>query len=249
MKRAILSDIHGNLEALTAVLADAEACGATAWICLGDLIGYGPNPLECIDRIQQFDICVLGNHDLGALFDPEGFSSGAERAIFWTRQQLEGGAGDPAAMQRRLDFLAQLPRHHREDGMMFVHGSPRNPINEYIFPEDIYNARKIDKVFGVVDRVCFQGHTHVPGVFTRDKRFLYPSDIQHRFVLGEDKVMVNVGSVGQPRDGDPRACYVLLDENLVQFRRVDYPLEKTVEKIHAIAELDNFLGDRLREGR
>ena len=97
VKRAILSDIHGNLEALTAVLADAESQGVTQWICLGDVVGYGPNPLECIERIMQFDVCVLGNHDLGALFDPEGFSSGAEHAIFWTRTQLEadyGRAGD-----------------------------------------------------------------------------------------------------------------------------------------------------------
>jgi len=249
VKRAILSDIHGNLEALTAVLADAEGCGATQWVCLGDLIGYGPNPLECIDLVMQFDICVLGNHDLGALFDPEGFSSGAERAIFWTRRQLEEGTGDPETVRRRLDFLAELPRHHSEDGLMFVHGSARNPINEYIFPEDVYNSRKIDKIFGVVKRRCFQGHTHVPGVFTRDKRFLCPPDINNQFVLGEDKTMINVGSVGQPRDGDPRSCYVLLDDDVVQFRRVEYPLEKTIEKIYAIPELDNFLGDRLREGR
>jgi len=249
VKRAILSDIHGNLEALTAVLADAEGCGATQWICLGDLIGYGPNPLECIDLVMQFDICVLGNHDLGALFDPEGFSSGAERAIFWTRRQLEEGTGDPETVRRRLDFLAELPRHHSEDGLMFVHGSARNPINEYIFPEDVYNSRKIDKIFGVVQRRCFQRHTHVPGVFTRDKRFLCPPDINNQFVLGEDKAMINVGSVGQPRDGDPRSCYVLLDDDVVQFRRVEYPLEKTIAKIYAIPELDNFLGDRLREGR
>jgi len=249
VKRAILSDIHGNLEALQAVLADAQACGATQMVCLGDVIGYGPNPLECIDLVMQFDICVLGNHDLGALFDPEGFSSGAERAIFWTRQQLEAGGADAAVMQRRLDFLAELPRNHRDDGIMFVHGSPRNPINEYIFPEDVYNSRKIEKIFGVVERRCFQGHTHVPGVFTRDKRFLYPADINNQFVLGEDKTMVNVGSVGQPRDGNPRSCYVLLEDNVVHFRRVDYPYDTTIEKIYAIPELDNFLGDRLREGR
>ena len=117
------------------------------------------------------------------------------------------------------------------------------------FPEDVYNSRKIDKIFGVVERRCFQGHTHVPGVFTRDKRFLCPADINNQFVLGEDKTMVNVGSVGQPRDGNPRSCYVLLDDNVVQFRRVEYPFEKTIEKIYAIPELDNFLGDRLREGR
>ena len=249
MKRAILSDIHGNLEALSAVLDDAREQGATRFICLGDLIGYGPNPRECIDEVMQFDICILGNHDLGALFDPEGFSSGAERAIFWTRQQLEDCTQDAGAMTRRLDFLAELPRNHCENDLMFVHGSARNPLNEYLFPEDIYNTRKLEKVFGVVQRYCFQGHTHVPGVFTQGMRFFCPQEIDYQFVLGDEKVMVNVGSVGQPRDTDNRSCYVLLDDNVVRFRRVEYPLEQTVQKIYAIDELDDFLGDRLRDGR
>ena len=249
MKRAILSDIHGNLEALTAVLADAKEQGANRIICLGDLIGYGPNPRECIDRVMKFDVCILGNHDLGALFDPEGFSSGAERAIFWTRKQLEDNSEDVEAARRRLDFLAELPRHHREDGLMFVHGSARNPLNEYIFPEDVYNARKIEKIFGVVERVCFQGHTHVPGVFTDQMRFLSPSELGGKYVLGDEKCMINVGSVGQPRDGNPLSCYVLLDDHVVNFRRVAYAVNRTVEKIYAIPELDNFLGDRLRDGR
>lgn len=249
MKRAILSDIHGNLEALTAVLANARERGAEQIICLGDLIGYGPNPRECIDLVMQFDVCILGNHDLGALFDPEGFSSGAERAIFWTRKQLEDSPGDAQQATRRLSFLAELPRNHRENGLMFVHGSARNPLNEYIFPEDVYNTRKIEKIFGVVERVCFQGHTHVPGVFTQELRFLSPREIGNQYVLGSEKIMINVGSVGQPRDGDPRSCYVLLDDAVVHFCRVEYPYERTIEKIYAIPELDNFLGDRLREGR
>ncbi len=162
---------------------------------------------------------------------------------------MEDGSSDTEAATRRLGFLAELPRNHCENGLMFVHGSARNPLNEYIFPEDVYNTRKIEKIFGVVERVCFQGHTHVPGVFTQQMRFLCPREIGQKYVLTGGKTMVNVGSVGQPRDGDPRSCYVLLDENTVHFRRVEYPLEKTVEKIYAIAELDNFLGDRLREGR
>jgi len=91
VKRAILSDIHGNLEALEAVLADIADQDVSEVICLGDIVGYGPNPLECIDHAMQFDFCILGNHDQGALFDPMGFSSGAEDAIFWTRLQLETG--------------------------------------------------------------------------------------------------------------------------------------------------------------
>ncbi len=249
MIRAILSDIHGNLEALTAVLDDARQQGASSFICLGDVIGYGPNPRECIDQVMRFDVCILGNHDLGALFDPEGFSSGAERAIFWTRQQLEHSGQDLAAAARRIEFLAQLPRNVQDAGLMFVHGSARNPLNEYVFPEDIYNARKMDRIFTVIPRHCFQGHTHVPGVFTDNKQFFSPGELCGEYELGEGKVMINTGSVGQPRDGDARSSYVLLDHQRVEFRRVEYPLEETAEKIYAIEELDNFLGDRLKEGR
>lgn len=248
VKQAIVSDIHGNLEALTAVLADARQQGAARIICLGDLIGYGPNPRECIDIALDFDVCILGNHDVGALFDPEGFSSGAERAIFWTRNQLEGEEGDVQGTKRRLNFLAERPRSHRENGFMFVHGSARNPLNEYVFPEDAFNTRKISKIFAVVEHVSFQGHTHVPGVFTEQSKFFSPSELDGVYVLGTDKCMINVGSVGQPRDGNPRSCYVLMEDNVINFRRVSYPWEETVKKIHAVPQLDNFLGDRLREG-
>ena len=98
------------------------------------------------------------------------------------------------------------------DPFLFVHGSPRNPLSEYIFPEDIYNHRKMERLFQLVDRYCFQGHTHVPGVFTEGFQFFAPEEIDYEYTLGEGKVMVNVGSVGQPRDGDPRACYVILDD-------------------------------------
>jgi predicted phosphodiesterase len=248
VKRAIVSDIHANLEALEAVLRDIESQGVDQIYCLGDVVGYGPNPIECVDRAMEFNLTILGNHDQGAVYDPEGFSSGAERAIFWTRQQLENG-GRSAQSLRRLDFLCELQRTHREDGFLFVHGSARSPLNEYVFPEDTYNARKIEKIFTYVEKYAFQGHTHVPGVFTADLRFLHPKDIGYRFVLSENKAMVNVGSIGQPRDLDPRACYVILDDNVVNFRRVEYPLDVTIKKIYAISDLDNFLGDRLREGR
>ncbi|MFO7902002.1 MAG: metallophosphoesterase family protein [Planctomycetota bacterium] len=248
MKQAILSDIHGNLEALTSVLADARDQRVDRIICLGDLVGYGPNPKECIDLAEQFDTCTLGNHDLAALFDPEGFSCGAERAIFWTRSQLETRCDDKQAARRRLDFLAELPRSHRDDGKMFVHGSARSPLNEYVFPEDVFNLRKLERIFAVVGHVCFQGHTHVPGVFTEQGKFFSPRELDDIYVLGKGKCMVNVGSVGQPRDGDPRACYVIMEDDVIHFRRVSYPVEETVKKIHAISELDSFLGDRLREG-
>lgn len=247
MKRALISDIHSNLESLTAVLADIRAQGIEEIYCLGDIVGYGPNPRECIDLVMKCKVCLLGNHDQGALFDPEGFNTGAERAIFWTREHLEN-SNSPAG-NRRWDFLGALPRNHREGPFLFVHGSARNPLNEYVFPEDIYNRRKMEKIFALVEKYAFQGHTHVPGVFTEDFRFLSPEEIDYEYRLGDGKVMINVGSVGQPRDGDPRACYVVLEDNLVRFRRVEYPVEETIRKIYAIPDLDDYLGDRLRSGR
>lgn len=249
MKRALISDIHSNLEALEAVLADIRAQGITEIYCLGDIIGYGPNPCECIDLVMKCDLCLLGNHDQGALFDPEGFNSGAERAIFWTRDQLENSRDSAEVRQRRWDFLGELPRSKRENGVLYVHGSARNPLNEYVFPEDIYNQRKMEKLFSLIERHCFQGHTHVPGVFTESLSFYSPEEIHYEYRLGGQKTMINVGSVGQPRDNDPRACYVVLEDEVVRFRRVDYPFEKTIQKIYEIPELDNFLGDRLRDGK
>lgn len=249
MKRALVSDIHANLEALEAVLADIRQEGVDSVYCLGDIVGYGPNPRECLDRVMAFNLSILGNHDQGALYDPEGFSSGAERAIFWTRDQLEMSNGDPELTAKRWQFLSELPRTHREGPFTFVHGSVRNPLSEYVFPEDVHNARKLERLFGLIDRYAFQGHTHVPGVFTEEGRFLSPDEVGGRYPLGDRKLMVNVGSVGQPRDGDCRACWVLLTDEAIQFRRVRYPFERTIEKIHAISELDPFLGDRLRDGR
>lgn len=250
MKRALISDIHSNLEGLEAVLADIRMQGVDEIYCLGDIIGYGPNPRECIDLIAaNCKLTILGNHDQGALFDPEGFNSGAERAIFWTREQLESATGDAAANARRWDFLGNLPRSQREDGLLFVHGSSRNPLNEYVFPEDVHHPKKMEKLFSLVERLCFQGHTHVPGVFTPDGVFHRPDQIDYKFRFTDGKAMVNVGSVGQPRDRDPRSCYVILEDDLLTYRRVEYPMERTIEKIYAIPELDNFLGDRLRQGQ
>jgi diadenosine tetraphosphatase ApaH/serine/threonine PP2A family protein phosphatase len=252
--KALISDIHGNLEALQAVLKDIEKHGVKEIYCLGDVVGYGPNPRECIDVVMQCQVVLLGNHDQGAMFDPDGFNPPAERAIFWTRGQLEGGPGEPELRQRRWEFLAERPRLVRENGHLFVHGSARNPLNEYVFPEDVYNQRKMDRIFAMVERYCFQGHTHVPGVFVEAQtgdsyHFLAPEDVNFSYRLDGRKTLCNVGSVGQPRDGNWRACYVLLDGDTIKYRRVEYDIETTVRKIYAIQDLDNFLGDRLRDGR
>ena len=246
----LFSDIHGNLEALQAVLSDARSQGAEEVFCLGDIIGYGPNPVQCLDEVRRTcKLTILGNHDQAALFDPDGFNQVALAAVYWTRDQLENAPGNQQMVNRRWDWLGELPRMHSEQGILFVHGSPRNPVNEYVFPEDIYNARKLERIFALVEHYSFQGHTHVPGVFTDDGRFLTPDELGGRYSFGSGKAMVNVGSVGQPRDGDPRSSYVLLSDSGVEFRRVAYPVEKTMEKIYAVAELEPFLADRLKDGR
>lgn len=248
MRRAIISDVHGNLEALNTVLADIKSQGCEQIICLGDVVGYGPAPQQCIDIVRNFDACILGNHDLAALFDPEGFSNAAEQAILWTRKQIESG-DSPENCFKRLEFLAHLPRTRREGDLLFVHGSVRNPVNEYVFPEDVYNRRKMEKLFSMIQQTCFQGHTHVPGVFTSEMTFLRPEDIEHRYQIGTEKAMINVGSVGQPRDGDWRSCYVVLEDDWVTFRRIEYDVDVTINAIYDTPELDRFLGDRLRDGR
>lgn len=249
-KTAIVSDIHGNLAALEAVLVDIQSQAVDEIVCLGDVVGYGPRPCECLDASMKFGFTVLGNHDSSAIFDPEGFNSSAERAIFWTRTQLHNG-GDPEACKRRLDFICKMPRVVRRGGMLFVHGSPRGPTSEYVFPEDTQNPKKMEKLFSLISHVCFQGHTHVPGVFSSDMKFLRSEEVPPRFSIANKskKWMVNVGSVGQPRDNDPRSCYVILEDETLTFRRVPYDIERTVAEIYAQEDLDNLLGDRLREGR
>lgn len=252
MKRAIISDIHGNLEALQTVLAHIKQQGISEIFCLGDVIGYGPNPCECLDVVmKECKVGLLGNHDQAALFDPEGFNSGAERAIFWTREQLESGGSnsDRDAIDARWDFLGVLPRIHRDEPWLYVHGSARNPVNEYVFPEDIYNQKKMEKLFSLINRGCFQGHTHVPGVFSESRNFLTPEETDYVYEVTDEKFMINVGSVGQPRDGDCRSCYIVQEDNRVTFHRVDYEIDTTANKIYNTADLDNFLGDRIKQGR
>ncbi len=250
MKRALISDIHANLEALRVVLDDIRQQGVSEIYCLGDIIGYGPNPCECIDEVMRAcRVCILGNHDQAALFDPDGFNPLALRAVFWSREQLDHGPGGARRIHARWDFIGELPRSQTEGDLLLVHGSPREPTNEYIFPEDIYNQRKMETLFGLVDKYCFQGHTHIPGVFTSQMEFITPEDCNFEYRLSGEKLLVNVGSVGQPRDNDPRSCYVILEEDRVIFRRLEYPVETVSAKIYGIEELDNMLGDRLHAGR
>lgn len=221
MKRALLSDIHANLPALWAVLADIRAQGIDEIYCLGDIVGFGPNPNECLDEVMaNCQVAIMGECDQAALFEPEGMTAEWLAAMRSTREQIENGPGGRDAVHRRWEFLGDLRRLVDEGDYRFVHGSPRAPTNGYLFPEDAFNERKMDALFSRVRKYCFLGHSHLPGVFTPDYRFVTPAECGHQFRLGDERAMVNVGSVGQPRDGDARACYVVLEEGLVTFRRV-----------------------------
>ncbi len=252
MNRAIISDIHGNLDALNAVLEDIQQQEIEQVYCLGDVVGYGPNPCECLDRAMDFDMCLLGNHDMAALCEPEGFNDTAKKAIQWTRTQLQTDCdikGLDETAVHRYEFLCKLPRTVREGNYLFVHGSARSPLSEYVFPGDVNDRLMMGRIFELIPKYCFQGHTHVPGIFTESGNFYRPQELGNGFRLADEKVMVNVGSVGQPRDGDRRSCYVVLRDGVVTYRRVDYPVEQTASKIYAINGLDRFLGDRLLQGQ
>ncbi|MGP1345885.1 MAG: metallophosphoesterase family protein [Phycisphaerales bacterium] len=273
MAIAVISDIHGNAAALRATLADIESRGITRIICLGDIIGYGPEPLECIDLVEKHcEWSLLGNHDFGVLYEPTNFNQSAEAAAYWTRAQFDA-VEDQGERARRYEFLGKLrvrvsqPLPEPPEGsetvaapadapgrsILAVHGSPRRPINEYVFPDDVINAQdKMRSIFDVVDWLVMCGHTHVPGVFTNEPDFYPPSeaggDSTYRFNTDE-KAIINVGSVGQPRDFDPRASYGVLHHDRIEFRRVEYDIEETARKIRAIPELTDWLAERLFEGR
>jgi len=246
---ALVSDIHSNIEALDAVCADIAQKGCEAICCLGDVIGYGPDPRACLDRVMTFKFTIMGNHDYAVFMEPTGFNTAAERAVFWTRSAV-GGEPDEELRRRRWEFLAYMDEFRSQNGIMFAHGSPRLPMHDYLFPDEPEtNLNKLMQVFDLVRGVCFVGHTHLPGVFTETYEFLTPSQLGHKITIGDRKLIVNVGSVGQPRDLDPRACYVTVDGREVRWHRVPYDYKKTMAKIQAIDELDEFLATRLAEGR
>jgi len=259
VQTAVISDIHGNAVALRAVLDDIDARGIERIVCLGDIIGYGPDPLECVDLIEERCAwALMGNHDFGVLYEPTNFNAPAEAAAFWTREQFDAEQSD-AHRARRFGFLGSLRVRAVEDltgedpPVLAVHASPRQPINEYIFPDDATEAPdKLEAIFERVERVAIVGHTHQPGVFSNEPDFYPPDEIGadrvFRFVESE-KAVVNVGSVGQPRDHDPRACYTVFSPGRCEFVRVAYDIAATADKIRAIPQLADWLGERLFEGR
>jgi predicted phosphodiesterase len=248
---ALISDIHGNLDALEVVLEDIDQRGIERILCLGDTIGYGPDPCECLDRVMQRCAWMLmGNHDFAVLYEPTSFNTGAEQAAFWTRRQIEADS-DPAARRQRLKFLGGLYIRHWEDDVLCVHASPRRPINEYIFPDDAITApSKMQTIFDRIQHTCYVGHTHMPGVFTDEPDFYPLEDLQGRYQFrADEKCIINPGSVGQPRDRDPRAAYAIVHEDHVEFIRLEYDIQAVIAKVQAADELSDFLGQRLHEGR
>lgn len=251
---AIISDIHSNAEALRTVLADIDRRGIKTIYCLGDIIGYGPDPGECIDLVAaRSSLTLCGNHDHGVFYEPTNFNPVAERACYWTRAVLEEEK-DETRRNNRWRFLGALQPRIEEAGILYVHGSPRKPINEYLFPDDVYsNPQRLMANFERMDGTltCFCGHTHVPGVFVDDPYFEPPDELgaEPKFNIGEEKVIINVGSVGQPRDRDPRAAYVIVNDDEVEFIRVEYNIDVTARKIRDNPFLDDFLGNRLFDGK
>jgi len=243
MRYAVISDIHANLEALEVVLADIEARGPDELICLGDFVGYGPDPVACVERVRpRLAGAVVGNHDRAAVdrLDISTFNAYARTAILWTREQLTDDV-------RR--YLDELPQDLRRPAFLAVHGSPRDPVEEYIIDAVIAGACFEAAEF----RLCLVGHTHVPGVFVHDGERVTASPLPADEPLAlrpTDRYIINAGSVGQPRDGDPRAAYLWLDEEaaVATLVRLPYPVEKTQEKMVA-AGLPAILVERLAYGR
>ncbi len=251
MATAIISDIHSNIEALRAVFDDIDRRGIARVLCLGDIVGYGPNPCECVDLImERCEWSLMGNHDFAVLYEPSRFNHSAETAAFWTRAQFESEP-DAAKRAKRWEYLGDLKIREVRDGAMWVHASPRRPINEYIFPDDVVTASpKMTQIFDQFDKCCFVGHTHISGVFTDEPDFYPPEDLNGVYEFNEyEKCIINPGSVGQPRDRDNRSAYVVLEGDRVDFVRVEYDIDAVDQKIRAVPQLSDFLGARLLEGR
>lgn len=249
---AIVSDVHSNLKALQEAIKAIDAELGTSGIVynLGDVVGYGPRPVECLDLIRaRAAWSLLGNHDQGVTWDPKHFNEHAERALLWTRERFTKANGS----DDYFEYLDQLKPSRKVDGLQFVHASPRDPVNEYIKPEDVHDERKMRAIEQLVPSICFCGHTHLPGVFRLGSQPTFVSAAEEGVqVLAEGvPCVVNVGSVGQPRDRDPRACYVIFDPQTrtVHYRRVEYAFEETAKEILLIKELSPFYAERLRLGK
>lgn len=251
MPTAIISDIHGNLDALRVVMDDIGRRGIEQIFCLGDIVGYGPNPRECLDLVDdRCEWSLMGNHDFAVLFEPTSFNASAAASVFWTRGQLEQEEDDEKRRQR-WKFIGELKIREKFGEALCVHASPRRPINEYIFPDDVITSpSKLVAIFERIEQSAYVGHTHVTGVFTDEPEFYPPADLNGVYTINKfEKCVINPGSVGQPRDRDPRASYAIVDEDRVEFVRLEYDIDAVIEKVRSTPEINDFLGMRLLEGR
>jgi len=227
MRCAIIADIHANLAALKAVLVDVKQRGGVEEIwCLGDIVGYGPDPHDCIELLRQTKhICVVGNHDLAAVgqIDTADFNPDAVTVSEWTAEHLNS---------QDVRYIKNLPRVINKDDFTIVHGSPREPIWEYVL--SISGARENFAYFKT--QFCLLAHTHVPAAFSYDEggvcsfRQFAPDK---ELVLAEERLIINPGAVGQSRDGDPRASYAIYDSDKQRFwlYRVPYDITETQSRM------------------
>ncbi len=242
MRIIIIADIHGNLAALQAVLEDARAHGGIDMLwCLGDIVGYGPEPGGCIEIVRSLsNVVIAGNHDRGAVgkLDTAYFNPAAADALQWTAGQLT-----PA----QKDYLARLPLTLEYEQFLLVHGSPADPLLEYLISAGI--AEKNFDLYAF--KFCLVGHSHIPVAFRNDDGGVKPIGLQPGvgLVLAEKRMIINPGSVGQPRDGDFRAAYGVYDTDAGMFRlqRVEYDIKATQDGIMA-AGLPVRLATRLNSG-
>ena len=207
---------------------------------------------------MEWKLVLLGNHDEAVVKSSStySFNAQAKKAVAWTQEQLAPGFLSAKEKKDRWQFLGGLRLKHEEDGVTFVHASPREFYHntEYILSEDTFDLlgevpKKIIDVFIKIKKLCFVGHSHFPGVLTENAEYMEPKDFNHKFTFENGKkYLINVGSIGQPRDSDIRACYVTFDGNGVTFHRVEYDHKKTQEKIFSIPSLDKRSGERLAVG-
>jgi len=253
MKAAVISDLHSNRESLEAVFAHIRAQGVEDLYCLGDVVGYGPEPEFCVDLVRgHARWCLLGNHDEALFRDASDFNSHARTAIEYTRRRMNPRWFSSSEKKARWRWLRGLPLEVRESRFHFVHGSPRDPVREYVLSTDgILNPEKLRAVFESFEGIAVAGHTHHPGLYDEDLRFHgLAGEGRVTMPLEPDrKYFLNVGSTGQPRDGDNRACYAVIEEHQVTWHRVSYDFRSTMEKIYNNGELSDILARRLEIGK
>ncbi len=253
MKIALISDLHSNREALEAVFAHIRKLGLGTVYCLGDVVGYGPEPEFCVDLVRgHAKLCLMGNHDEALFRDASDFNPHARGAIEYTKELMQPSWYSSSEKKARWNWLKNLPLTHAEGRFLFVHGSPRDPVREYVLSTDGFlNPDKLRAVFASFEGIAIGGHTHHPGIHDADLRFHGLGGAETLTLplpIGK-KLFVNVGSVGQPRDGDNRACYAVLEDEQITWYRVPYDFQATADKILKTGVLSEVLARRLALGK